>query len=158
MANLVDDTQFWDLSAAGRALLAEITRCAECQMAKHRGVQPHTSVCRTGRVLGLIAQLTDLPSSSTSERKELAREEACAEAGTLPRGAPEFNEPWIIEAEAELLYQANGELVFDALAPNFKEVSILQRIAACVNFLAGVSSEQLLELRSGPVGAARKLP
>jgi hypothetical protein len=145
----------WNASAAGVQVHCEDQiLCLECLMAGHEGALKHTASCRTGRVMGLIEQLTAAPAGQAlpedaQVRKENARGEgedssaARTGAGTLPHGEPFiFSEPW-----SSMSTPGDCGVVRDADGANvllLKSSCLAARLVACVNYCAGVATLDLV--------------
>lgn len=64
--------------------------CLDCKAVEHRGRVSHTNTCRTGRVLGIIAELMATADFNLKEKENaLAEETSCAGDGIRPRGLSE---------------------------------------------------------------------
>jgi hypothetical protein len=138
---------FHDAQAAWRL------RCNECRKVAITGKIHHSGTCRTGRVVELLDQLCALEEEPAPIRKEHAQTEELprAEVG-MPSGG-EFGEPWTNRAwenhAKDCLRNSHDEHVaqvfslFNSAHPIADREIVAERIAACVNFCAGISTEML---------------
>jgi hypothetical protein len=134
--------------------------CIEC-----RTVQPsrvdllaHADVCRTGRVLRMIASLLALPSYQTPTERSASRKASCepvsAAAEERSRTLPALalcGEPWTANEIGEVR-DAAGVLIVDPLGselPFDAEQPYMQRIVDCVNTCAGFDGATLHQLTGG---------
>lgn len=113
--------------------------CEECQMAAEASRKIlHAKSCVTGRVLGLADEAKALTDASP----EPAERPVAVE---FPR--PDFAEPWDVQTryagETPLLVSTRDRVLLEGVGRPEEMRMLLRRVAACVNFLAGVPTEML---------------
>jgi hypothetical protein len=126
--------------------------CEECQMAALGGRLLHSASCRAGIVLEILeaicagASVTPVrdAASNPCRRKEdaPAAESAIAEDGKPSRA--EFEEPWegLSGSGRHFVGHEDGWHLAEVISPS-RRVETRDRIAACVNFCAGIPTERL---------------
>lgn len=132
--------------------------CAECSMSPLMGRDQHTASCRTGRVLRLLDQVrnadiamvvhTSAPEEPNPNRKENApasgeSHRACD--GIRARGT--YGEPWAwisTPSGAMWIVDLEETVLARTVSASPREArDWAERIAACVNFCARISTERL---------------
>jgi hypothetical protein len=121
--------------------------CRECGASiAPDGQLTHRTTCNSGATLRLLAELGALPASDQISEKETAPAVGMARAGVGIRAAGEFHEPWKLDATTNCqLWNQYGDIVHsgDGTVPEEDEPRYARRIAACVNFLAGIPTARL---------------
>jgi hypothetical protein len=121
------------------------TMCHECKTLSVAGEISHKPTCRVGRVMGFSLGL-----NTTSDKKEIAQEEGLprVEAGTPPRVDEwEFDEPWKAKefnSGERIMSCVNRILIERHFCDGRATGEEFERIAACVNYCAGISTDTLL--------------
>jgi hypothetical protein len=129
--------------------------CADCRLVQASDARlTHTVECPTGRVLGLLDGLMNVPpvsNFSNLERRpceEISTEpEQAARETVPPAAAQDYGEPWRVSFGGELLLRSDGRVVVDMYGSEIIDEDdevYAKRIAACINACVGVST-MLLE-------------
>jgi hypothetical protein len=118
--------------------------CSDCVMQAHGRRLPHTASCRVGRVLDLLERLSDLRPAPVSPTIPVRKEDAPVAIG--PRG--EFGEAWMVRKWPNLgkvgVYDRTGDMALEGtLHDGGRDLELLTRVAACLNFCDGISTDSL---------------
>lgn len=149
--SLVDELAVAALQVALRAIRSKQIwgepsfECSECLMSGATKMVPHTPGCGIGRLLRLVERVNELDGAIPAG-KETSQSGERAVAAEWPRVT--FGEPWMVmvglyrESKTPVLVDARDNPLMEALQPGTSRY-LLERVAACVNFLAGVPTEML---------------
>jgi hypothetical protein len=125
--------------------------CQECFQVRDRADDEvhHAIGCRTGRLAELLDELQklarfspDLAVHPNHGKEELARAQVNADGQANQSARSEFAEPWKEEHRGGMfvLTDRSGDEIYYGVG---QDRLILKRIAACVNFCAGVETAKL---------------
>ena len=124
--------------------------CEECHMGSIHGVLSHAASCRVGAVLGipdLICQTEPAAAGNLPNRRKEdwpVAGSVRAEDGRL--SCANFGEPWHQSSDKfgiPYLHDDAGSFIQSSSTASERSLDEVLRIAACVNFCAGISTERL---------------
>ena len=120
--------------------------CDECQHAALLDKLTHAPSCRTGSVLEILACICESRPATGRPVPNRRREDACA----ADNAGLEYGEPWeagwtdhLTRANVISLFSAEGYRLADLAGAPAEAREHAERVAVCVNFCAGISTETL---------------
>ena len=128
--------------------LEQISICAACGERTPAGIPArHRPSCLSAEVASIVARLRESLELNPQRKEEIAGTLAGADGRNHPR--PNYGEPWVAGPvlDSYLVVDLNGATRACVTGTNLAATA--ERIAACVNFCAGKSSEFLIRAGAG---------